>query len=253
MIPQRADALFRERTPLDHSPRALPSAYSGGPHCSLYTFYDASVSIDTTKAKSIKLPVHLAKLIDKANQHNPCLSFLGILPNQLRRLLTLCRHPDPEAAIIDLSHTLFFAGFHVWSRRQTLAAQYWKSAAPENRKTKLSGSKRKTVRYRDGKIAQSNCKNPFHYLKRNSNLSQQRPNRCPCSHVEFIAISHRFQNIRNFLVKFPQIYTEDSNDVYRPEYIPPLNTQSEAIRREHDRSKKRQKMIRKKIIIAGRS
>src|SRR5262249_7574642 len=153
--------------------------------------------------------------------HNPCLSFLGILPNQLRRLLFLCKHPEPEAALLDLSHTLFFAGFHVWSKRQALAAHYWKSAAPENRNTKLSGKKRKTDRDRDEKIAQSNCKNPFHYLKRISNLSQQRPNRCPCSQVEYIVVSHRYQNIRNFFVKFPQFYADDSNGTSRPEYIPP--------------------------------
>jgi hypothetical protein len=245
MIPQHADALFRERTPLEHSPRVLQSRQSDGPHCSLYSFYDASVPIDTIKAKMIKLPVHIAKLIDKANQHNPCLSFLGILPNQLRSLLRICKHPDPEAAIMDLSHTLFFSGFHVWSRRQTLAAQYWKSAAPENRNLKPSGRKRKN----DEKIFQSNCKSIFHYLTRHSNLSQQRPNRCPCSHVEYIVVPHRYQNIRNFLVKVPQIYTADNSKyAFSPEYIPPLNTQSDAIRREHDRSKKRQKMLLKKIV-----
>ena len=38
---------------------------------------------------------------------------------------------------------------------------------------------------------------------------------------------------------------------YKPEYIPPLNTQTDAIRREHDRSKKRRKM-RVKKIMSGR-
>ena len=98
--------------------------------------------MDTTKAQTLHVPPVIAKLIDKANQHNPCLSILGILPNRLRRVLQFSRHPDPEAALTDLSRTLFFSGFRVWSKRQVLAAQYWKSAAPENQQADTSGRKR---------------------------------------------------------------------------------------------------------------
>ena len=87
-------------------------------------------------------------------------------------------------------------------------------------------------------------------MKKSSNLSQQRPNRCPCSHVEYIVPSQRFKDIRNFLLKFPEIDTEhnSANFTYPIEYAPPLNTQSDLIRRERDRSKKRQKFLLKKII-----
>ena len=172
-ISKQTDSIFRERTPLAHGPRVLPKETSLKTNCRLYSFYDADCPIDTTKAKNLHVPPAIAKLIDKANQHNPCLSVLGILPNRLRRVLKVSRHPDPEAALTDLSRTLFFSGFRVWSKRQVLAAQYWKSVAPENQHANISGRKRKNVNSEE-KAAQTNCKYPLHFLKRHANFSQQR-------------------------------------------------------------------------------
>ena len=241
IINTHADALFRERSALDHAPRVLSRTESIGPQCKLYTFYDASSPADPIKAKSLNLPPHLAKLIDKVNQHNPCLSVLGILPNQLRRILKLAKYPDPQEVLTDISRTLFFAGFRVWSRRQFLAKQYWKSAAPENRQLN-SKKKRGRVHQIEEKVAQSKCKNPFHFLKRHANLSQQRPNRCPCSHVDYIALPSRSRNIRDFILKFP------SPILHNSENISFFISQDDAIRREHDRGKKRRKVGSNRIF-----
>ena len=201
--------------------------------CELYSFYNANCPIDTTKATSLHLPPDIAKLIDKANQHNPCLSFLGILPNRLRRVLKISRHPDPEAALTDISRTLFFSGFRVWLKRKALAAQYWKSAAAEYQQVNISGRKRKNY-HMEEKMAQSNCKNPLHFMKRYANLSHQRPNRCPCSRIQYTAQG----DIRDFVLRFPALSLEYvSNIVYHFDHIFPISTQSDDIRREHDRGK----------------
>src|SRR5882724_12047472 len=74
-----------------------------------------------------------AELIAQMNRHPRFLSLLGILPNQLRSLLKETNHENREEAILDLSRTLFFAGFRIWNKRQKLASRFWKDIAPENR------------------------------------------------------------------------------------------------------------------------
>jgi len=61
------------------------------------------------------------------NRHPPFLGLLGILPNQLRTLLKETGHENREEALLDLSHTLFFAGYRVWEKRQKLAAKYYRN------------------------------------------------------------------------------------------------------------------------------
>ena len=73
-------------------------------------------------------------------------------------------------------------------------------------------------------------------MKRHANLSQQRPNRCPCSHVDYIALPSRSRNIRDFILKFP------SPILHNSENISFFISQDDAIRREHDRGKKRRKV-----------
>jgi hypothetical protein len=63
------------------------------------------------------------------NRHPPFLGLLGILPNQLRTLLKETGHESREEALLDLSHTLFLAGFRVWEKRQQLVARYWTEIA----------------------------------------------------------------------------------------------------------------------------
>ena len=59
------------------------------------------------------------------NRHPTFLGVLGILPNQLRSLLKETGHENREEALLDLSHTLFLAGFRVWKKRQQLANNFW--------------------------------------------------------------------------------------------------------------------------------
>ena len=59
------------------------------------------------------------------NKHPTFLGLLGILPNQLRTLLKESGHEHREEALLDISKTLFFAGFRVWCKRQQLAKRYW--------------------------------------------------------------------------------------------------------------------------------
>ena len=100
-----------------------------------------------------------------SNEPTPALSqSVGILPNQLRTLLKESSHENREEAILDLSRTLFFAGFRIWDKRQKLASRFWKDIAPENRKiihTNNKGRKKK-----QDNSAPSKCRNPFHLLPR---------------------------------------------------------------------------------------
>ena len=94
------------------------------------------------------IPPRAAELIAQMNRHPRFLSLLGILPNQLRTLLKETNHENREEAILDLSRTLFFAGFRIWNKRQKLASRFWKNIAPENRSITHSytkGKKRKKI------------------------------------------------------------------------------------------------------------
>ena len=114
------------------------------------------------------IPARPAELIRKVNQHSCFLGILGILPNQLRTLLKESGFEHREEALLDISRSLFFAGFRIWTKRQQLNSEYWK-IAPENRKNnKFKKSKRKKHEVHDAAL-QSKCKNPFHFLVRHRN------------------------------------------------------------------------------------
>src|SRR6185503_3145795 len=115
-----------------------------------------------------------AELIAQMNRHPRFLSLLGILPNQLRTLLKETNHENLEEAILDLSRTLFFAGFRIWNKRQKLASRFWKNIAPENRSIIHSYTKGK--KKKKDNIAPSKCRNPSHFLRRYRNLSNIREN-----------------------------------------------------------------------------
>jgi len=144
---------------------------------SLINFYDAFAP--TEHSQNIgSIPPRAAELIAQMNRHPRFLSLLGILPNQFRTLLKENNHENRENAILDLSRTLFFAGFRIWNKRQKLASRFWKDIAPENRNMSHLNSTRKK---RKNNIAPSKCRNPFHFLKRYRNLSNTRETKCPCS------------------------------------------------------------------------
>ena len=76
------------------------------------------------------VPVHIAKLIYNISKHNPLLSTLGILPNQLRNILKLWT-PNFEEAFDDIAFTLFFQSYQIWKSRKSMMSRYWKSIAQE--------------------------------------------------------------------------------------------------------------------------
>ena len=137
-ISSLTDALFRERTQLVHLPRTLskqPVNLSLRTICSL-NFYDAFSP--KTPLNLTSIPFWAAELIRKANQQPWFLGVLGILPNHLRTLLKESGHDCREEALLDISRTLFFAGFSIWKKRQKLNNKDRKEIARENRKRKIS-------------------------------------------------------------------------------------------------------------------
>jgi hypothetical protein len=171
---------------------------------------------------------------------------LGILPNQLRSLLKETGHDHREEFLLDLSQTLFSAGFRVWKKRQQLASRYWKEIGQRLKKGILKQRKRKRKNSED-KMSESKCQNPFHYLRRHSNFSKQRLTRCPCRNVIDIKKIHANQPITEFTRKVPkknvpntdprtEIFKNKSNLLSQKKLF---ITRTDAIRKEHDRTKKR--------------
>ena len=148
------------------------------------------------------IPFRAAELIRNANCHPNFLGVLDILPNQLRTLLKEPGYEYREEALLDISRTLFFAGFRVWTKRQQLNSIFWKEIAPENRKIQVAKRKKQRTEF---KISQSKCMNPFHFLVGHSILSQQRATKCPCRNVINSAKVYKAQSITEFVYKFPRL------------------------------------------------
>ena len=250
--PQRAlkissftDALFRERTQLSHLPRTLSKQSLNLPlqRTTLLYFYDAFTP--KTHLNLTSIPSRAAELIRKANQHPCFLGVLGFLPNQLRTLLIESGHDCREESLLDISRTLFFAGYSIWSKRQELNSKFWKEIAPENRKQQTSKRKKRKV---EEKISQSKCRNPFHFLVRHSNLSKQRPTKCPCRSVPQKKV-YKTQSITAFISRFPKTVHFDKTRTETQEKTTSTDnnlytTRADAIRKQHDRCKKTQENLK---------
>jgi hypothetical protein len=103
----------------------------------------------------------VAVLISQINRHPVFLGVLGIIPNQIRTLLKECNFGDPENALQDISRTLFFAGFRIWSKRQQLVSRVSERSWTKTYKgIKTKGKKRKKENIED-KLIESNCMNHF--------------------------------------------------------------------------------------------
>jgi len=253
-ISSSTDALFRERSHFPHAPRT-PSKHPLNvrlKYISCIHFYD--ILAPKIPATLNNNPPRAAKLISKAN-HHPCfLGILGILPNQLRTLLKESGHDRREEALLDISRTLFFAGFRIWTKRQSLNSTYWNEIAPENKNFKTVKRKKRRL---DAATSQSKCTNPFHFLVRHSNLSLQRPTKCPCRNVSSRATVYKTQSMTEFIFKFPQVVVHETSSS-DPFQLPrsttnnkvgtyqllrsftdnkDFSTRADAIRREHDRGK----------------
>ena len=106
----------------------------------------------------------------------------------------------------------------------------------------LSQKRRKRKRKQLEEMDDSKCQNPFHYLRRHSNLSNQRPTKCACRNrvEEKIYIN---QHITDFVATAPNLPALSTNfpvtDVKTPVQQKCFSTRTDNIRKEHDRGKKR--------------
>lgn len=246
LIPQQTDALFNERSSLPHPPRAV----SKHPinvllrSSSIINFFDAYAP--RTPCRPINLPPRAADLIRQMNRHPTFLGVLGILPNQFRTLLKETGHDFREEFLLDLSQTLFLAGFRVWKKRQQLASRYWNEVGQRQKKGNVKQKKRKRNN-KEEKMTESKCQNPFHYLRRHSNFSKQRPTKCPCRNVLDFKSTYVNQPITKFTRKIPRNIVFDTDPrteslKKKPDLLSQdklFMTRTDAIRKEHDRSKKR--------------
>jgi len=235
-ISATSDNLFSERSQLSHPPRVLSRQLltSQLQSSSVIHFFDAYTKSNKSDLRFVN--PRFADLIGRINRHPVFLGVLGILPNQLRMLLKECGFENHETALQDLSRTLFFAGFRIWTKRQQLAWRHWKEI--EQRRSKGSSKKRKKDKL-ETKSAESNCMNPFHYLHRHSNLSKQRPSRCPCRNL-IGTTSHKNQLITKFVFKYASkpSYGSSKTESNKASRINCFSTRTDDIRRQHDRGKK---------------
>ena len=125
---------------------------------SIIHFFDANSPKKSHRPNS--LPPRAADLIGQMNRHPHFLGLLGILPNQLRTLLKETGHECREESLLDLSHTLFLAGYRVWEKRQQLAHRYWTEIAQPQIKGITRKRKRKQNKNEE-KVSESKCQNPF--------------------------------------------------------------------------------------------
>jgi len=82
--------------------------------------------------------------------------------------------------------------------------------------------------------------NPFHFLKRNKNLSQQKPTMCFCTHIQ-IPQSFKFKDISTFFATSKHTITDDSKTIslqLRKRKRKAYETRQDLIRGAHDRSKR---------------
>jgi hypothetical protein len=184
------------------------------------------------------------------NRHPTFLGVLGILPNQLRTLLKETGYENREEALLDLSRTLFFAGFRIWKKRNQLANLYWNEVGQRLSTGTAKKRKKRKKKNTDQDNFESKCQNPFHYLPRHANLSKQRPTKCPCRNV--VATNKIFtdQPITKFVFKYKKSRKNASESDRktslrrRKKKKSSLKnnlfiTRTDAIRKEHDRGKKR--------------
>src|ERR1700729_3728987 len=153
------------------------------------------------------IPPDVARLIDRANRHEQGLSFLGILPNQLRRILQAST-ANVEEPWLDISKHLFWQGYNLWTVRKNLTKEFWKNIAPDDwkkHKEKNRKTQTKNLRKRKNKEIVSQCIDPFHFLMKCDNLSNEKPTNCACSAFHRPQKRTMSYDIRNFLFSFPSL------------------------------------------------
>jgi hypothetical protein len=112
------DLKFSERLAPSHSPRSCAHGMEGS--TSVYQFFSLTPPHHEHLEEMIMkgVPIPIANLIYKIGKHNPLLSSLGILPNQLHNILKLCSSNFDEA-FDDIGWTLFFHSYHLEISQKT--------------------------------------------------------------------------------------------------------------------------------------
>ena len=145
-----------------------------------------------------------------------------------------------EDSLTLLSDTLFWEGYEVWKKRKLLIKNFWKHIAPNEWKMDQKEAKGKSKRK-----MQTNCKNPFYFCKKISDLSKQRKNLCACSDITRCQVETEFLDIRHFLTKYPKrVSTIATLHPVPPKTVDAL-VRDDLVRKEHDRGKKKKRKNRK--------
>jgi hypothetical protein len=232
MIPELTDNLFNERIPLSHSPRARQEP--SFPQSDVYHFFipTSEPRIETNHLFSQGIPRDYAKTIARINSHNRNLSMIGILPNQIRRLLKE-NNMNENVAFEELSREIFWGGYEIWKKRKRLMSNFWKTIAPKewklynpNEKTN-KGHKNKRKKKIEKKEYQ--CQNPFHFLRRHCDLSKKLRTPCSCSNILKRKSPYRFFDMTTFI----------NNNSHTISIEPEMySTREDHVRGAHDRGKK---------------
>ena len=115
------DLKFSERLVPSHSPPTCAHGTEGS--TKIYQFFSLTPPRhDNLKEMEMKGVPVIAKLIYNISKHNPLLSTLGILPNQLRNILKLWT-PNFEEAFDDIAFTLFFQSYQIWKSRKSMMSR----------------------------------------------------------------------------------------------------------------------------------
>jgi len=127
---------------------------------------------------------------------------------------------------------------------------FWKTIAPNDWKIKHKGPKSRFKR-----TLRPNCKNPFHYCKKISDLSMQRRTVCACSDMKRVVVAD--MDIRNFLTKYPKsvsyekktsILVSSNVGALSPRRMFDALVREDLVRQRHDRGKKKKKRKRMRTL-----
>ena len=143
---------WEESTGLLIGPCGIPTQLN------VFKFLDSRAVIRKEERHLIEsgIPADLATLIDRANQHEKWLTMLGILPNQFRKILKRSSKA-PDTTWDDISRTLFWNGYRIWTKRKHLYKEFWKNIAPDEWK---SHKDKKYLKKRQKENA-SQCRDPI--------------------------------------------------------------------------------------------
>ena len=146
-INSTTDSRFRERLVPSHLPRSRGDGKAADSNA--YQLFSLTPPRhEHFREMMMKgVPLHLATLMFNASKHDPLLSTLGILPNQLRVILKE-RTPKFNEAFDDISFTLFRHGYQIWKLRKSMMSIYWKEIAQNE--WKIYPVKKKEIFYLTG-------------------------------------------------------------------------------------------------------